>query len=77
MERAFAKTTDERIQNILRKKAEELEDTKQEKKQAEELAKSFSKQLPRRPQRNGWQIPTLSRQFSKTLNKNCLVLTYT
>jgi len=36
----MAKTTDERIQNILRKKAEELEDTKQEKKQAEELAKS-------------------------------------
>ena len=27
MERAIAKTTDERIQNILRKKAEELEDT--------------------------------------------------
>ena len=36
----MAKTTDERIQNILRKNAEKLAATKQEKNRAEELAKS-------------------------------------
>jgi hypothetical protein len=72
MERAMAKTTDERIQNILRKKAEELEDTKQEKNRRKN---SKSRKQSPRPQRNGGD--THYRGTSKTLNKNCLVLTST